>query len=668
MRLFDPIRVGPLELDNRIVMGSMHTGLESGGEAEFQRLAGYFHARAKGGAGLMVTGGFSPNSEGNLGAHAAELNEAALSRHRIVTDAVRAAGGKIFVQILHAGRYSKHKDLVAPSAVRAPINKFEPREMSEADILRTIDDFGHAAELAMEAGYHGVEIMGSEGYLLTQFLCQRTNRREDEWGGTFDNRARLAREVVARARKAIGDAGAIAFRISALDLVEGGSTAEEISACAAMVEAAGADMLTTGIGWHEARVPTIAQAVPPAAFTFATARLRKAVSIPVAASNRINTAELAEDVLAKGEADMVMLARPFLADAAFAAKARDGRGSEINVCIACNQACLDRIFSGKTTGCLVNPAVTREAELAPKPAKHARQIAVIGGGVAGLAAAATAAERGHAVTLFEAADKLGGQFNLAARIPGKAIFTRTISQMAGRIEQAGGTIRLSTRPTPTEIGADFEAAILATGVTPRTPDIEGIDHPSVARYDEILSGARTAGQRVAIIGAGGIGFDVALFLTEQNSRAHEDPAAFRSYWGIDAAITDAGGLAEPVEPRTQHQVTLLKRSDGRFGRSLGLTTGWVHQIELKRAGVEMLADVTYQRIDEVGLHVESEGEIRLIEADTIILCAGQVSVLDLAEPLAASEIEVQVIGGAKLAGELDAERAIEEGTLAGLTV
>lgn len=664
-----PIEINGVTLANRAIMSSMHTGLEGNGPDAHAKLARFYAERARAGAGLIVTGGFAPNDAGNLKEHRAEMSRPEdADGHRVITKAVHAAGGRILLQILHAGRYSYHPRSVAPSAIRSPINRETPHELTEGEIHATIVDYANAAKLALQAGYDGVEVMGSEGYLITQFLAERTNKRTDRWGGSFDNRLRFAVEVIRAVRKVAGEGFLIAFRTSALDLVEGGLTGEEIADVARAAEEAGADLLTTGIGWHEARIPTIAQATPEAAFAFATRALKQAVTIPVAASNRINRPETAERLIADGDCDMVMMARPFLADAAFVEKAASGRASEINICIACNQACLDHYFTGMPATCLVNPAALREEEFVPSTAFSPRRVAVVGAGVAGLAAAATAAERGHRVTLFEAAPHPGGQFDLAQRIPGKTVFAETIRHFEQRFTRAGGTLRCGMKAGPEDLH-DFDAVILATGVLPRIPVFPGVDHSNVVTYAELLRG-REPGRRVAIMGAGGIGHDVALYLLGRHSHVHDDSSAFQAHWGIDAEIAGPGGLTEMTEESqgAPEKIWLLQRKDGPFGRTLGKTTGWVHRDEIRRAGVEQVGGVTYLRFCDDGLEIETGGETRLLDADTLVLCAGQESETALLAPLQANGIELHVIGGARFAGELDAKRAIEEGTRAGLSV
>jgi 2,4-dienoyl-CoA reductase (NADPH2) len=649
-RLFQPLDLGFATLPNRILMGSMHTGFEA--RNAMPELAEFYAERARGGAALIVTGGYSPNDAGNLGPHRAQFSTPEdAERHRIIPQAVHEAGGRIVLQLLHAGRYGFHPHIEAPSAVKSPINPHQPREMSDQQIERTIDDFAAAAKLAQEAGYDGVEIMGSEGYLITQFLAARTNQRIDSWGGPLRQRMRFATEIVLRTRATAGPQFIIVYRISALELVEGGLTGEEIVEVARGVEAAGATILNSGIGWHEARIPTIAQAVPRGAFAWATRRLKQAVRIPVVASNRINAPEVAEAILARGDADMVSLARALLADPHFAAKAQQGDRAGINICIACNQACLDHYFIGEPVSCVVNPRAGRETSLVIRPAPRAKKIVVVGGGPAGLICAATAAERGHTVTLFERAAELGGQFNLAKVVPGKQEFAESVAYYAERLRRAGVRIVLNRTATPDDL-AGFDEVVIATGIDPRTPDIPGVTHSSVVSYVDVLSGRVAPGERVAIIGMGGIGFDVALYLAAQREATLER-GAFEKHWGVSEAAGVPGGLAAPTAAKGRHRLTMMKRSSTAFGHTLGRTTGWVHRAELARHGVRMLKDVEYRRIDDAGVHIVHEGKESVVEADTIILCAGQMSRRDLQSG--------HLIGGAREAGELDAKRAMREG-------
>jgi 2,4-dienoyl-CoA reductase (NADPH2) len=661
--LFQPLDLGFLTLANRVVMGSMHTRLETL-DRPIERIVRFYVERARGGAGLIITGGFSPNDEGLMEPGAPLFNSAEqMAEHRPVTDAVHAAGGRIALQILHAGRYARIPEAVGPSTIASPINSNAPRRMSEADILRTIEDYAATAALAREAGYDGVEIMGSEGYLINEFAAPRTNDRTDAWGGSVENRLRLGTEIMRRVRARTGRDFLIIFRVSSIDLVEGGLTAEEITAEARAVEAAGADIINQGIGWHEARVPTIAQKVPRAAWAFAARRLKEAVRIPVIASNRINTPKVAEDILARGDADLVSMARPMLADPEFANKAREGRADEINVCIACNQACLDLIFSKRVATCLVNPKAGREIEFdAPAPAR-AKRIAVVGAGPAGLACAVTAAERGHAVTLYEAQGRIGGQLNLARNVPGKEEFDETLRYYRRSIERLGVALQLGRRPGAEELAAaGFEAIVVATGVIPRVPAVPGIGHAKCVSYVDILSGAHQAGPVVAVIGAGGIGFDVAEFLTSAPQEVAAGPEHFRAEWGIDTGIAGRGGLGREAASAPDRQVVMLQRKSGRMGRGLGVSTGWVLRLLLAKRKVAQVTGVTYGRIDDAGVHISVEGVERVVPADTVVICAGQEPERSLYDALVARGVEAHVIGGAERAAELDAMRAIDQGT------
>jgi 2,4-dienoyl-CoA reductase (NADPH2) len=649
--LFTPIRVGPHELANRALMGSMHTNLEESADG-LKRLAVFYAERARGGCALMVTGGFAPNRAGRMNPPAACIeSEADIADHAPIPEAVHAAGGRILLQLLHAGRYGYHDEIVAPSPIKSPINKDVPRELTEAEIEETIADFARASRLAQQAGYDGVELMGSEGYLVNEFTAPHTNQREDRWGGSFENRARFPVEMIKAVRAATDPSFIIMYRLSVLDIVEDGSPFEEVAALAKLAEAAGVDILNSGVGWHEARIPTIAQAVPRGGWTWATARLMGEVSVPLIGSNRINTPEVAERIIADGEADMVSMARPFLADPAFMTKAREGRADDINTCIACNQACLDHYFTGEPATCLVNPRAARETELNWGAAKAKKKVAVVGAGVAGLACATVAAERGHAVTLFEAHDAIGGQFALARAVPGKEEFDETLRYYRGRISATGVKLRLGKAANAADLDG-FDETVIACGVHPRVPDIQGIDHPKVMTYEALLSGMRSPGRRVAVIGAGGIGVDVAVHLVERGHRSHRDVAAFRKAWGVDG---------EAAPPAPAHEVVLLQRSEGRMGAGPGKSTGWVHRLVLLRAHVEMIAGAIYRRIDDAGLHITVGGEDRLIACDSVVLCAGQEPRNGLAGELEATGASVHVIGGAKLARELDAQRAIEEG-------
>ena len=658
--LFRPLTLGHITLPNRILMGSMHTNLEEAPNG-FARLAAFYAERARAGVALIVTGGIAPNPEGAVFQGAAKLTtDEEADRHRAVTEAVHAEGGHICLQILHAGRYAYSPDLVAPSALQAPINPFVPRELRGEEIERQIDDYVRCAQLAQQAGYDGVEVMGSEGYLINQFVCRRTNRREDHWGGEFANRIRFPVEIVRRIRAALGEDFLIIFRLSMIDLVEEGSTWDEVVALGRATEAAGASLINTGIGWHEARVPTIVTSVPRAAFTEVTRRMKAELSIPLITTNRINMPDVAERVLGDGHADMVSMARPFLADPGWVRKAETGRADEINTCIACNQACLDHTFQGKLTSCLVNPRACHETELVIEAATTPKTVAVVGGGPAGLACAVTAAGRGHRVVLFERGDELGGQFNYARRIPGKEEFDETLRYYRVMLDRHGVEVRLNT-PADVEALRGFDEVVLATGVRPRRLDLMGSDHPKVIDYPTAIRHPERIGRRVALIGAGGIGFDVAELLSHAGHPALE-PSAWYREWGVDLTVSQAGGLMAPAMPQVPRQIFLLQRKASKPGKGLGTTTGWVHRASLRHRGVETLAGCEYLKIDDQGLHVRIDGEERVLDVDHVVVCAGQESVVDLAEPLRDARVSVHVIGGAQLAAELDAKRAIDQGT------
>ncbi|MDX2969238.1 NADPH-dependent 2,4-dienoyl-CoA reductase [Kribbella solani] len=667
--LLEPLDLGHVVLPNRVIMGSMHTGLEDR-LSDLPKLAAYFAERARGGAGLMVTGGYAPNRTGWLTPFGSALTSTKqATRHRLLTDAVHAEGGRIALQILHAGRYAYHPFSVSASALKAPINPFIPRALSDRGVRWQIAAYADCAALARDAGYDGVEIMGSEGYFINQFLAERTNRRTDRWGGSPENRRRLAVEIVRRTRERVGTDFLIIYRLSMADLVEGGQTWDDVITLGREIEAAGASIINTGIGWHEARVPTIVTSVPRAAFTSVTAAFKPHVSIPVVTSNRINLPQVAEEVLARGDADLISMARPFLADPEWVLKATTDRADEINVCIACNQACLDHVFAKKKASCMVNPRAGRETELRLEVTRRAKSIAVVGAGPAGLAAAVTAAERGHRVELFEANNELGGQFGIARRIPGKEEFAETIRYYQRRLELTGVKAHLGQRATVTDL-AGFDEVVLATGVVPRVPAIPGIDHPKVLSYVEVVRGGKPVGETVAVIGAGGIGVDVSEFLTTPESPAL-DLAAWQAEWGVADPVTVRAALGVPRPEASPRKVYLLQRKAGKIGAGLGKTSGWVHRAALKAKQVEQLRGVNYERIDDEGLHISfgpKRENPQVLAVDTVVICAGQEPLRDLAEPLRATGRPIHLIGGAHVAAELDAKQAIDQATRLALTL
>lgn len=667
--LFAPLDLGFTTLKNRVLMGSMHTGLEEHPEGA-ERLAAFYAERARHGVALIVTGGVAPALSGVGMEGGAVLNDVSqLPQHRIVTDAVHKEGGKIALQILHTGRYSYQPHLVAPSAIQAPINRFKPHALTHGEILALIADFSRCAALAREAGYDGVEIMGSEGYLINEFLAARTNQRDDEWGGDYARRMRFAVDVVRAVRARVGTDFIIVFRLSMIDLVEGGGTFDETVQLAQAIEAAGATLINTGIGWHEARIPTIATAVPRAAFSWVTRKLKGKVSIPLVTTNRINDPQVADDVLANGDADMVSMARPFLADAELLSKAQSDRADEINTCIGCNQACLDQIFVGKVTSCLVNPRACHETKMPIVPAVKIKRLAVVGAGPAGLAFAVNAASRGHAVTLFDAAAEIGGQFNIAKQIPGKEEFYETLRYYRKMIALTGVDLRLNHFVTAPDL-AGFDDVILASGIAPRTPEIEGIDHPKVLSYLDVLRDKVPVGEKVAIIGCGGIGFDTAMYLSQPGEATSQNIAEFCVEWGIDTSLNQSGGLRPegPQLPKSPRQIVMLQRKASKPGEGLGKTTGWIHRTTLLSRGVKMIPAVSYQKIDDDGLHVTIGGEQQLLRVDQVILCAGQEPRRELADPLREAGIAVHLIGGCDVAMELDARRAIAQGTKLALAI
>ena len=669
--LLEPLDLGFTKLRNRTLMGSMHTGLEEAKNG-FERLAAFYAERARGGVALIVTGGIGPNPEGGVFQGAAKMtNDEEVEKHKIITSAVHEADGKICMQILHAGRYAYSPALVAPSAIQAPINPFKPKELDEAGIEKQIEDYAVCAQLAQTAGYDGVEIMGSEGYFINQFIVAHTNHRTDQWGGSYENRIRLPIEIVRRVRERVGENFIMIYRLSMLDLIEDGSTWEEVVQLAKEIEKAGATIINTGIGWHEARVPTIATSVPRGAFTKVTARLKGEVSIPLVTTNRINMPDVAEKILAEGDADMVSMARPFLADADLVLKASEDRAEEINTCIGCNQACLDHTFGGKLTSCLVNPRACHETELTYVKTASPKSIAVVGAGPAGMAFASVAAERGHKVALFDAGKEVGGQFNIAKLIPGKEEFYETLRYYRVMLDKHGVDVRLETRVSVDDLKAgNFDEVVLATGVAPRTPDIEGIDHPKVIGYLDALLERKPVGQKVAVVGAGGIGFDVSEFIVHKGTSAALDAGHFMREWGVDLTVEHRGGIqgVTPEVPEPAREVFLLQRKSSKVGKNLGKTTGWIHRTSLKNRKVQMMPGVTYRKIDDEGLHITvtpkgaEQGEDRVLPVDTIILCAGQEPLRELQSGLEAAGLPVHLIGGSDVAAELDAKRAIDQGS------
>lgn len=661
-KLMEPLDLGFTTLRNRSLMGSMHTGLEEAPNGH-ARMAAFFAERARGGVGLIVTGGFGPNDRAATHEHTKSLKtDADVQDHLQITEAVHAEGGKICMQILHTGRYAFNENPIAPSAIQAPINPFKPVAASEDEIEQQIVDFINVSVLAQKAGYDGVEIMGSEGYFLNQFLAARTNQRDDDWGGSYENRMRLPVEVVRRVREAVGEKFIIIYRLSMLDLVEGGSSYDEVVTLGKAIAKAGATIINTGIGWHEARIPTIATKVPRAAFTWVTAKFKNELPIPVITSNRINTPDVAEEVLQRGDADMVSMARPFLADSDFMVKASEGRADEINTCIGCNQACLDHIFNGKMTSCLVNPRACHETELIIEDSKKIKKLAVVGAGPAGLAFATTAAQRGHNVTLFDAADEIGGQFNIAKQVPGKEEFFETLRYYEKQLELTGVSTILGKKVTAAELNdSDFDEVIIATGISPRTPDIPGIDSDKVLNYIDVLRHKKPVGKKVAVIGAGGIGFDVSEYLAHGEINTSQDINAFMKEWGVDMSLKARGGIegvqAQPEAPA--REIYLLQRKNSKVGGGLGKTTGWIHRTGLINKGVKLIPGCSYEKIDGQGLHVKMGDELKVLDVDNIIICAGQDPMRELVEGLNKTH---HLIGGADVATELDAKRAIDQGT------
>ncbi|MCD8445499.1 NADPH-dependent 2,4-dienoyl-CoA reductase [Tenacibaculum finnmarkense] len=663
--IFEPLDLGFTTLKNRVIMGSMHTGLEEEKNGT-QRIATYYAERAKGGVGLIVTGGISPNIQGWTAPFSARMSTKKHAReHKIITDAVHKEGGKICMQILHSGRYGYHPLTVAPSKIQAPINPFKPFKLRQSGIRRTLRDFVNSAKLSQEAGYDGIEIMGSEGYLINQFIVKRTNKRTDNYGGAYENRIRLAIELVQKIREAVGQNFIIIYRLSMLDLVEQGSSWEEVVQLGKEIEKAGATIINTGIGWHESRIPTIATSVPRAAFTWVTQKMKEELSIPLITSNRINMPETAEKVLSEGHADMISMARPFLADPQWVNKAKQERDDEINTCIACNQACLDHAFQQKVASCLVNPRACHETEFNYNPTKNKKKIAVVGAGPAGLSAATILAQRGHEVTLFDADKQTGGQFNIAKQIPGKEEFYETIRYFNKQLELHKVTVKLNTRVSADDLSkGNFDEVIIATGITPRMPRINGIEHEKVLNYIDVIKHKKPVGKRVAVIGAGGIGFDVSEYLAHQGESTALNIDAWLKEWGIDKTLKSRAGI-ENVTPEfhpSPREIFMFKRSKGKFGKNLGKTTGWIHRAVLKKKNVQFIGEVQYTKIDDKGLHYTQGEEQKILEVDNVIICAGQLPFKELVTPLEEKGIKIHVIGGADFASELDAKRAINQGS------
>ncbi len=658
--LFKPLTLGSKTIKNRVLMGSMHTGLEDRAK-NYPKLAAYFKERAEGEAGIIVTGGISPNISGWTAPLAGFLKYSfQVKRHRLVTEAVHEAGGLICMQILHAGRYGYHPFIVSATDKKSPITPFKPKKLTDKQIRKQIKDFVNCAKLAQKAGYDGVEIMGSEGYFINQFITPRTNDRTDDWGGSFENRTRIAREIVSQTRQAVGDDFILIYRLSMLELVKDGLAIDEVIRLAKDIEQAGVSIINTGIGWHEARIPTIATMVPHAGFAWVTEKVKQHVSVPLVTTNRINDPQVAERIIASGQADMVSMARPFLADPDLVKKARLGQEQAINTCIACNQACLDHVFKAQRATCLVNPKACYETEYITEPTNAPKNIAVVGAGMAGLSCATTLAERGHKVTLFEKADKIGGQFNYAAEIPGKEEFVHTMAYFQYLIKEHGVNLKLNYQVSPKELN-DYDEVVIATGVSPRVPKLPGIDHNKVIIYSELLSGQKQAGQKVAIIGAGGIGFDVAEYLSVENPDKPQTIEEFCHEWGIDQSIEQPGGITQAHDEPPYRTLYLMQRKTTKPGKGLGKTTGWIHRLSIRKKGVKPLTGVQYIKIDDAGLHIERDGQPEILDVDHVVICAGQISNRGLYQ----EKDNFHIIGGADVAAELDAKRAIKQGTLLG---